>query len=498
MSHGARVPLSLRLRWYALHVANEDGARLHALTLRGNFEEALGHCGRLRAEGQEAWAELIEREHALAVGDRPPSRMASHTPTRPGAWRLALFRARTEVTGLYSADLPPVPDHPIGEPMVRAWHCLGRGSEPVDLTEASHAARKLEHPALVVECAALMALQTARAGDAREALRHARRAARMSRTEGLPQSEYLAGVVLARLRRASGHPHLSLRISRSLQQYASPHWHPWLALETVLAGGAASETPATAANALLVARDAASASDKQGLERALAAAREATAGFALLQEDIRAVAALLHPERSAPTSFAEELPFAAFAGDAYVLCIPNEPGRRIRAATLPLHPYPVVEEGELKHRRLATLVAVLGLAGGTVEESECFEQVYGFAYVPDIHRGSFDVLLHRARSMLKDLAEIHRQGDSVHLLVSQPFVVADPRARETTEARLLRALVSGESTARSVAEATGLSVRQAQILLKSLAEGGECDVERRGRALHYKVEDTTFSEPTQV
>ncbi len=115
-----------------------------------------------------------------------------------------------------------------------------------------------------------------------------------------------------------------------------------------------------------------------------------------------------------------------------------------------------------------------------------------------MHRGSFDVLLHRSRSMLEGLAELHREGDAVTMQVLAPFAVPDPRSRESVEARLLRALGNGDSSARAVAKATGLSVRQTQILLKTLAEEGECAVERRGRELHYHVEDTTFSEPTRV
>ena len=59
-------------------------------------------------------------------------------------------------------------------------------------------------------------------------------------------------------------------------------------------------------------------------------------------------------------------------------------------------------------------------------------------------------------------------------------------------------IASGGSTARAAAEATGLSLRQAQSVLKTLAAEGACVAEKRGPKLHYHLEDTTFSEPTRV
>lgn len=468
-----------------------DGARLHAETLTGDFDEALACNAELLATGQEAWAELIAREYALATGSSPPPR-GTHAPDAPGAWALVLALVRQAVTGFDAQPLPAPPAHPVAGPLCEAWLALRSGSPAVGLQAASTAAREGGHAALAVECAAVSALQAVRDGDVRAAMKHARRASRMGRTESLPQPEYLAGLVLARVRRTAGYPHLSARILSSLQRTISPHWLPWLTWELVLAGSA---PQGEAAEAVTAARQAASQRDERTVDLEVARARMALDGFDAIARDATAIGRLLRTDEDDPV---DALPFAAFAGDAYVLCAPDAPGRRIRAAALPLYEHTLLEEEGLKQRRCATLASVLGLAGGVLDEAECFQKVYGFDYVPEMHRGSFDVLLHRSRAMLDGLAELHRESDAVTMQVRAPFAVPDPRSRESVEARLLRALGNGESSARAVAKATGLSVRQTQILLKSLAEEGECAVERRGRELHYHVEDTTFSEPTRV
>jgi len=466
------------------------GEVLHAATLRGELDGVLEPA----AELPPAWAELIACEHALATGAPEPS-AAVHEPDAPGAWLLALFRIRTRVTGLRTGPLPAAPPHPIAGPLAHAWSALAEGVPFTgDLTAAATLARRDEWPALAVECAALAALLAARDGDPRAALVHARRASRMARTESLPQSEYLAGLVLARLRRLTAHPHLAGRILASLRALAPPHWGPWMEWELVLAGGTGPTTPG--ATALVHAREAASSADSAGMHAALAAAAQATQGFQLLVADARAVEAMLTPD--AETTPEDERPFAAFAGDAYVLCSPDGPGRRIRAVALPFVDAARVDGGEGRGKRIATLAAVLGLAGGALAEDECFERVYGFAYVPEMHRGSFDVLLHRARAALEGHARVEREGDRVTMTIARPFVVPDPRMVEPAEARILRAIASGNETARDIAAATDLSLRQTQMLLKSLADEGECAAEKRGRAMLYRVEDTTFSEPTRA
>lgn len=465
-----------------------DGEELYRWVLRGRFEEARA----MLPELEPAWATLIERAHALATG--VTLEPLAEAPAGGGAWRLALFGVREAITDLRSPPDWPAPDHPVGGPLVEAWRALASGTAVPALDEVSAEARRQEQPALVVECSVLMALGAAREGEHGEALRHGRRASRMARTESLPQSEYLAGLTLARLRRMAGHPHLAARILNGLRQYISPHWMSWLEWELALAGEAS--VTADGGMALIDARRAAGEGDRVTLQSALDQARAAVSGVQLFAAEAEAVALLLEPN-AAPQSVERERAFAALAGDAYVVCTPSGPGRRVREASLPLVEATVVERGGKRQKRIATLAAVLGLAGTPLAEADCFEQIYGFAFVPEMHRGSFDVLLHRARGTLEGLATFERSGDRVAMEVLAPFAIADPRMVEPAEARVLRAIASGGTTAKAIAKATGLSLRQTQTLLKGLAEEGECEVQKQGRVLHYAVEDTTFSEPTR-
>src|SRR4029453_533046 len=97
-------------------------------------------------------------------------------------------------------------------------------------------AYKAQHAPLVIEAASLRALALSGSGNLEEATRISRRASRMARTESIPQQEYFANLVLARLRRLNGQTHLATRILQSLLRMASPLWRPWLGWELVMAG----------------------------------------------------------------------------------------------------------------------------------------------------------------------------------------------------------------------------------------------------------------------
>lgn len=115
-----------------------------------------------------------------------------------------------------------------------------------------------------------------------------------------------------------------------------------------------------------------------------------------------------------------------------------------------------------------------------------------------MHKGTFDVLLHRTRGWLEGFASLERTGGEVRMHITKSFAVPDPRERESVESRVLKIIAIGGSTARAAAEATGLSLRQAQSILKTLAADGMCVAEKQGPKLHYRLEDTTFSEPTRL
>jgi hypothetical protein len=149
--------------------------------------------------------------------------------------------------------------------------------------------------------------------------------------------------------------------------------------------------------------------------------------------------------------------------------------------------------------RVEVILAVLALAGGDgMEEEDCFAEAYGFPFVAEVHRGVFDVLIHRARASLGEGGAIRREGGRIRLVPCSPLVLPDPRTSQRTTDRVLRLLSErGGASAREAAGGLGISLRAAQAALKQLAESGACDAVRGGRSVEYVVEDTVFSEPTR-
>ncbi|RZO53679.1 MAG: hypothetical protein EVA89_29200 [Sandaracinaceae bacterium] len=75
----------------------------------------------------------------------------------------------------------------------------------------------------------------------------------------------------------------------------------------------------------------------------------------------------------------------------------------------------------------------------------------------------------------------------------------DPDASLQLEERLLRWIArEGRQEARRVAEELDVPLRSAQAVLQALVEDGALVRERAGRSFSYRVEDTTFQEPTSA
>jgi DNA-binding transcriptional ArsR family regulator len=147
--------------------------------------------------------------------------------------------------------------------------------------------------------------------------------------------------------------------------------------------------------------------------------------------------------------------------------------------------------------RVETLLAVLATEARALPIDECFERVYGFAYQPVVHRGTFNVLVHRARERLGEGGSLERDGDHLHLWSDRLLVLPDPRCEPSLDERLLRYLAArGLSSTRDAASDLGVAVRTAQASLKRLTDDGACEMRRDGRHITYRLEDTTFLEPT--
>lgn len=407
-----------------------------------------------------------------------------------------------------------------------AWSALMRGDadEARRLAGGLHALSR-EHALAAerIEAKVLDALAAVETGTLDEAVSHARVASRMARTEALPQSEYLANLVLARLRRLSGKPHLAARILSALLRVATGPWRAWMRLELLLAGasdadlrphedGPASHVLGAVAEALELAR----AGKKPAFVAAMRDASLAASTFSDVRRDVEVLWSLVDSTR--PSEATRE--FRSGAVDVVPRGLvrvaatrSSEPGEvafvvtsgettRVLAPGEAFAGPEVLRVGKAPGRQARTdaAIAALLLAGDEgLHEDGLFERLYGFKFQKDLHRGVRDVLFHRVRQRLVGVGEMVREHGRVALVRLGPVVAADPRAAPPPEAELLFVLASaGHASAREAAEALGIPIRTAQDALRRLADDGACRAIKRGKVLEYHLEDTTFLEPTQA
>jgi hypothetical protein len=397
--------------------------------------------------------------------------------------------------------------------LARCFLALASGQpvQPATLTDLERAGREHRDAGLVLRAATLRALASEAVGGSDDAVEHARRAFRMARTEHRPQAEYWAGWTLARQRRLTGRPYLASRILGAQRRYAPPPWHRWIDLQRTLAEGTlAPETRGDLRDALACAQ----AGDRAGFDQRLRALMPVLDGFAPLRSDVHDLLASLGEETQPPRPVVHDWrgaasPFApppcglaavAHTPLAVVLAQPGAPGVRMLGLANTLLPKDISRAHMVdKPGRTESLLAALALVGPDgLTEDALFAAVYGFTYNATLHRGAWDVALHRARSACAELAILHRNEGRVWLEVAHRFVVPDPRCQRAHEDRVLQRLASAEGTsARELASGLGLSLRTVQDVLRDLVETGACQQHRDGRRRTYSVEDTTFQEPTR-
>lgn len=412
------------------------------------------------------------------------------------------------------------------------WLALLGGAPSLALAErAVVEASAAKQPDLLVHAASLRALASACAGDVETATALARRASLMGRSEGLPQEEYLAHLVLARVRRMGRQAHRSIRILHSLRELASPPWQGWIAWEQAFAAGDLPqpfprfERPVDGAVSALAQVLTSARSGRrpsfdrdvlllaQTVRRCVFAAEEAaqlteTLGAPPSRDPLpwtRGASPLLPP---ALHGFRTRAPEATPTGSAsaYVV-VTHDAGEGSFGARRVLSWAKGLAEAEgsaelLQSRRVEgrveTLLAVLALARDEgIAEDDAFAQTYDFAYVAERHRTVFDVLVHRTRAYVEGQATLERVGGRLVLRPRCSMLIPDPRCAERVSDRILRLLAQrGHANARGMASELGISLRGAQEALSELAGAGACESRRDGRAVRYVVEDTTFSEPT--
>jgi hypothetical protein len=383
-------------------------------------------------------------------------------------------------------------------------------------------------PVVVIEVTALAALGASVRRDLDEATKLARRASRMARTESFPQEEYLANVVLARIRRLAGTPHLAARILGALDAVAPSPWKPWIGWELALAGSGDDLRGDERGYTLALDRflSAFSIADGSSLEGARCQLAEVLGREGELTRDVVTLETLsglrgrmgeprvdgwvvgtidpvvdgLHGVGAAPPD-ASPSTESEHEEAAYVRVTPDAPARRILRLGRRLFERqgaPTLTPGPGRQARTEATIAMLALAGGDgLAEDDLFRRMYGFEYKPDLHRAVRNTLMHRVRQRLGDLATIERESNRVRMVPLAPFLVPDPRCSPTPEDAVLLAIARwGRVSPKDTADRLGIPLRTAQAVLRRLAEEGVFRVEKDGRALLYALEDTTFREPT--
>jgi DNA-binding transcriptional ArsR family regulator len=305
----------------------------------------------------------------------------------------------------------------------------------------------------------------------------------------LPQAEYLANVVLARVRRLTSKPHFAVRILAALQRFVPPPWQPWLTWELSLC----SPRPPNRGEA-------------NGFWSGARA-------WWFREQDRRIVDAAFRPEscRSGDSEEARAIdawrrgtladaPFGVIAlapqdPPAWVLAMGRGPGRRTidpPAGVVVLPPL------RAERWRSDALLAELALGGDWLRDEDLFAAVWGFAFVYELHFNTFNLAVHRARERLGTNGSIERDAGSSRLVVQAPLLVPDPRCRLPIDHELLELLAREPISARSAAEALGIPLRTVQAALRELVDAGVCARRKDGRDIVYRVEDTTFCEPTHA
>lgn len=407
---------------------------------------------------------------------------------------------------------------------------LGRTDEAMLEAAAARAqAITASAPAIVCDAASIRALATATMGDLVGATELARRASMMSRTEALREQETLANLVLARVRRLTGRPFLATRILGALARFSSPAWRPWIDWEHTMASGALSaaasddaddDSPAASlAQALALGH----AGDRLGFEAALARSLSLVRGLAGHVADLHATRIALDPDTDAGApdgplarfraGLDHEVPFGLLgltaspvssdSADAPVLVLarPGRPGARLLGPGASLAEAAGAQrlpQTQRRQGRTDTALAVLALAGPEgLAEDQLFRAAYGFAFSHNVHGGVLDVLLHRARAHLGEAGGITRSRGVLALAIASPLLLVDPRGAPHDDDRVLQLVARcGRMSAKDTSQQLGLPLRSAQAALEALVATGACTRERNGRAIEYRVDNTTFQEPT--
>lgn len=509
-------------------------------SLEGTPEQAIvaaltcNHAGplleHLNSTLPSEWSDAL-CEAALLLGHTPAVSPGEHGETQSSiraSFFAATFRARRAlvaldrsarlaVAALEALDLKQ--EHQRVELMLlQIWRdvVLGESLEQAQFDTLRERAHTHGLSAAVVETTALRALWELREGHP-DAVQNARVASRMARTEELPQPASLANVVLARARRLAGGPYLATRILMALRRFSTPPWRRWIDWELALSAGLSRPTAdrmSEEARTFGKVLDACRAGDEPAVVDGCNLLRQHESE--LVRNDVARFQAVALPEQhdgfdDTIIQFIEgratTVPYGLSglaltdASGSGALAIVSSDGMRRLNVSAPLLAGAgavVLTTEQSGHLRSLTAIAILLLARAGLEESELFRRTYGFSYERELHRNAFNVMIHRARTVLGEHATLVRQDERVRIECERTLVVPDPRCALGLRDRLLRIVATTpNATAKQISRDAGLPLRTVQAELKELVHDGVCATARQGRVVEYIVQDTTFHEPTQ-
>jgi DNA-binding transcriptional ArsR family regulator len=290
----------------------------------------------------------------------------------------------------------------------------------------------------------------------------------------------------------------------------------------VLAGAVPGARPTVATRAASGLLGAAWRGDEASFTDAATRLQRATEGVALLARDAASLLSAIDPHADPDTLpkdtrewVAGALPITppALCGlcmpdvdddgneiaGAFVLLRTDADARRVLRPALGLVDPSAARGHSLAHARTNTALSILAFAGSEgLTDRELFHAVYGFEYEPAQHGSALRQLVRRMREEIGDRAAIDRTGGGYALLPLVTCAIPDPRCAPETDELILRFLAArgGRASAREVATALGIALRTVQLALKHLVDDGACEAVRKGRAVEYELEDTTFANPT--
>ena len=317
-------------------------------------------------------------------------------------------------------------------------------------------------------------------------VKHARRAAQRSRTEGFVEYELLCSLVLARARRVQGRSFLAQTLLSALARSYPTGWATWVEAERSFAG-----LPTLRANSRL-------GRTLNGLYRSPSSVRwDELSKLQRFRDEATKLAMML----GSPGPRCHSLPVPFGLSDAYAVDAPAdyvlEPGQSgyLRFASA-RNEETVVNAFANGEQPACGLCALAEAYPSSVPVDAWFERAFARPHRSSEHGEVVRSTLRRMRQLLPDGASIVREGHNLGLRTDESLVFPHPRARTSIEDRVLACIGRGQRSSKEIANELAVSARTVQLALQRLTEDSLCTASKEGRQVRYEVEDTSFFSPT--